>query len=124
MSKIKMIGLALIVIALVIPGAMTLAKGLHSMDISGPGIEGTMHLSDQDELMGLMDSSFFDMSQIVRLPDEAVAALGEGYEFTMYIAESPEMEPFHTEIGVYYPDPEGGRGYIHWIGNGDPAVEI
>lgn len=123
MSKIKSIGLALLVIALLLP-VMAFAKGLHSMDISGPGIDGTLHLTDQNEMMNLMDSSFFDMSEIVRLTDEEAAALGQGYEFTMHIAESPEEEPFHAEVGVYYPDPEGGRGYIHWIGAGDPAVEI
>ena len=40
--------------------------------------------------------------------------LGEGYEIQRGMVHQGTFEPF--DMLVYYPDSEGGRGYIHYIG--------
>lgn len=121
----KLLWIVLLIGVLLIPTAAALAKELGAMDISGPGIDGTMRIDDLDDLGQVLQGGFFDQSsRISALSDDEVAALGEGYHITFYIMGGEEGVFVYRETATYYPDPEGGQGYMHWTGGGEANVDI
>src|SRR5687767_10818342 len=123
MNKFKIMMLALIV-ALLIPTALVSAKEMGAMEISGPGINGTLRIDHPDQIGPIEGSGFFDQSAYVRMTDEEIAALGEGYEITFYIRGGEDGEYVHREMLVYYPNPNGEEAYAHWIGGGSMELDI
>src|SRR5574341_332738 len=117
-----MLGL-LILAALLIPLGIASAKELVGMDISGPGIDGTLHIDDPEGMSRLNEGNFFEFgARIARLTDQERAALGEGFHITPYLMlEGPEPVPFQNWI--YYPDPAGAEGYLYVAGYASPEFE-
>jgi hypothetical protein len=60
--------IALVVAAVLIPTSIALAKELGALDVTGPGIDGTLRLDNPDDMNRIQQSNLFDMgSQIAPL---------------------------------------------------------
>jgi hypothetical protein len=127
MKKINrsILGITLLIAMLLIPTALAFAKELGAMDVSGPGISGTLHIDNVDSIREIESSGFFDQShRIAELSEDEIAKLGQGYEMAFFINGGEEGQFAYVFKLVYYPDPEGGKGYQHWVGEGESAVDI
>ena len=94
---------------------LAFAKELNSLDIGGPGINGTASFTDPEGMARLMDAGFFDTTSFIKAPGN----LGQGYTITAYLNLDGKIVPF-VEM-VYYPAEAGQSGYMHYTGrlNGD-----
>jgi hypothetical protein len=120
----RILWITLILAAMLIPTAMAFAKELTSINITGPGISGTLTLDNTDNLLDLQEGGFFDSTKhISRLTDDEITALGEGYHMSMYM-EMGEPEPQLVQEMIYYADPAGEAGYIHWLDRGDAEIKL
>ena len=74
--------------------------------ISGPGLEGRVEIQDKDALAALRLGGIEDFDAgTLAAPD-----VGEGYTITRYFYGGT----FNFGVLHYYPDPEGGRGYVYF----------
>jgi hypothetical protein len=120
----RIIWITVLLIALLIPTAMAFAKEVTAIDITGPGIAGTLTLNDMDDLLDLQEGGFFDSTSFTNTPSEIVIeALGEGYHMSIFM-DMGQPEPQLVQELIYYPDPEGGQGYVHWLGRGDAEIQM
>src|SRR5574341_1269125 len=123
--KPKYLWISPIVVAVLIPTSVALAKDMVAIEVTGPGIDGTLRVDNPNDLNRIAQSHFFDMgSQIAPLTDDELNTLAEGYQLTFFLTAAEPGQPvyqwqmFQYEM-VYYPDPEGGEGYQHWLGAPD-----
>ena len=93
---------------LTISTTVVFAKELGLLTISGPGIKGEVTLNDQDAMMTLEQSGFFDQAVLSKPP----AGLGEGYNITAHLNLDGKLVPYIQM--VYYPTNEGQSAYVHY----------
>lgn len=93
-----------------LPSVPSLAKGpADKVTVGGPGLTQTIEVSDIDTLQALSIGQLEDYgSPIATLPQ-----IPEGYDVDRY-AEGPNLS-LDNRVR-YYPDPQGGRGYVFTIG--------
>lgn len=110
MNRIKqnLLVVAVVIALLTIPTFVVSAKELGALDISGPGINGTMSIHHPGGMMKLEQSGFFDQSSFVKPPE----GLGAGYKLTAYLNLDGKAVPF-VEM-VYFATDNGQPGYVHY----------
>lgn len=95
----------LVFAAAAIPIGAALAKGVVSVTISGPGLETEIEITDPDTmhaLLGLTGNQVFVKPEV-----------GDTfYRVAMGIGDPATGEVFATNVLHYYPDPQGGQGYV------------
>jgi len=121
-TKRRILSLVLLIALLAIPTVTVLAKELGQLDISGPGIDGQLTLTDHDQMMKLEGSGFFDQPSMVKPPENL--DLGTGYTITAHLNLDGKLVPFVE--AVYYPAEEGELGYWHFTGrmNGEKMQAV
>ena len=112
--------LILMIALLVIPSTVVFAKELGLLTITGPGIKGEVSLNNQDDMMNLEQSGFFDQARSVKPPEN----LGQGYNITAHLNLDGKLVPMVQM--VYYPAEEGQTGYVHYTGrlNGESLQTV
>ncbi len=105
----------LVAIVLLLSVTAVAAKGLGELGISGPGIKGEIKLNNADELLKLQQSGFFDLSHSIKAPQ----GLGEGYTIVRYLYMEEGLIAWDKL--VYYTDPAGKQGYLHYEGSVDKS---
>jgi hypothetical protein len=93
---------------LAISNSAVFAKELGLLTISGPGIQGEVSLNDQEAMMNLEQSGFFDQAVLSKAPQ----GLGEGYNITAHLNLDGTLIPYIQMI--YYPTNEGQSAYVHY----------
>src|SRR4051812_22897750 len=89
-----------------------LAKGqVSKVDITGPGLKGTVEVTDPALLAGLSMGEFEQFGKAL----DTVPALGEGYEIARYLQE-PGDKPFIFDRIHYFLALSGEAGYIYFDG--------
>jgi hypothetical protein len=90
------------------------AKGEAArITITGEEIEGEIEVLDQETLALL---SFMQLEQSLLPRSFAPEGLGEGYEIARYFQEEGSERYFPFDRVSYHPDPDGGQGYIQYLG--------
>jgi hypothetical protein len=119
-TKRHLLAAAIMIALLVIPTLVVFAKELGSLDISGPGINGTMSINHPGGMMKLEQSGFFDQASFVKPPDN----LGVGYDLTAYLNLDGKSVPFVQM--AYYATDNGEPGYVHYTArlNGETLKKV
>ena len=94
------------VLAALVPLGVARAKGVVEISISGPGLTGEVEVTDSQTTAALAEMG----GPIV--PTNLLPVLGqEFYAIRMSIGDGAG-KVFAANVYHYYPDPEGGPGYV------------
>src|SRR5512139_600176 len=88
----RLLALGLIAGLVALPSMAVLAKELGSLQITGPGIKGTLTLNDPEQMMKLEDAGFFDPGQSASVTPPA--DLGTPYTITAHPNLDGKVVPF------------------------------
>ena len=113
-NKRRLIFAGLLIAALLIPTAMAFAKELGGMEISGPGISGTLKLDDHDEMMKFEQSGFFFSIDDGKARIQPLENPGKPFVITRYL--NMENGPIKWDTFEYYPNALEGQGVLHYLG--------
>jgi hypothetical protein len=103
-----------LLVALLLAVGPVAAKGPPAkVGITGPGIEGELRVTDPALLDAL---SFYGFNDLARRIDAPTVTPGTGYRIYRYADGESAWDSL-----TYYPDPEGGLGYLYFDGL-NPAV--
>jgi hypothetical protein len=98
----------LVFAAAAIPVGAALAKAPVSVTIDGPGLGTGIEITQPDTLEAFMGLTG---SRILTRPE-----VGDSfYSVAIGIGDPTTGEVFATNVFHYYPDPQGGRGYVLFI---------
>ena len=94
------------VLAALVPLGVARAKGVVEIFISGPGLAGEVKVTDSQTMAALVEMGG------PGVPTNLLPVLGqEFYAIRMSIGDGAG-KVFATNVYHYYPDPEGGPGYV------------
>jgi hypothetical protein len=120
----RILWITLILAAMLIPTAIAFAKEITAIDVTGPGISGTLTLDNMEDLLDLQEGGFFDSTSFTNTPSEIVLeSLGEGYHMNIFM-DVGQAEPALVQEMIYYPDPAGEAGFVHWLPRGDAEIQL
>jgi hypothetical protein len=105
MKSRHLLVIALALLFSLLPLGSALAKGIVRVTITGPGLDGARELTPNAAAEGLMPL-FTDQ---ISPPN----GLGADY-YTIREEMGFESEVFAANVYHYYPDPQGGDGYIFY----------
>lgn len=109
---------AVLILALALAGT-ALAKEVVQITISGPGLKGEVEVTNQQDFEDIRN-----MMLPIQLdgPPESIGA--EFYTLRFGIGDD-KGEVFATNVYHYYPDPEGGLGFVLFadVEGGEASVE-
>jgi hypothetical protein len=111
-TKRHLLLVMLVLAVLAIPTAIVFAKELGQLNIGGPGINGTLTLTDPKYMMNLEQSGFFDQAALTKVPENL--NIDAGYTINAKLNLDGKLVPF-VEM-VYYPTTEGEPSYVHYTG--------
>lgn len=119
-NKRRLIFAGLLIAALLIPTTMAFAKELGGMEISGPGISGTLKLDDHDEMMKFEQSGFFFSIDDGKARIQPLENPGKPFVITRYL--NMENGPIKWDTFEYYPNAIEGQGVLHYLGPIDKSA--
>lgn len=119
-NKRRLILAGLLIAALLIPTAMAFAKELGGMDISGPGISGTLKLNDTNEMLKFEQTGFFFSIDDGKARIQPLSTPDEPFVITRYL--NMEDGPVKWDTFEYYPNAIEGQGVLHYLGPIDKSA--
>jgi hypothetical protein len=101
----KLFIVVLVLAAAGIPSGAALAKGVVSVTISGPGLGSEIEVTDLDTVQVLMDLTGGRVLAQPKVGDTF-------YRVAIGFGDPETGEVFATNVYHYYPNPQGGPGYV------------